>query len=236
MQIPLYQIIENEIKEQIQSKKLKEGDLIPSENQLTEIYNVSRMTVRQALNNLVNDGYLYKHKGRGTFVAPRKIEKSIQGVRGFTEEMEGLGKVVSSKVVKFLVLEPSEEIREKLFLKEDEKAIYVERIRYGDKMPILFETLYIPQNLFKDLTAADMEESFYTYIEKEKGYRVSHCVQSIEAQMPKSKHAEMLKINKNMPVLKIIRNTFLNNGRPFEYVISIYRSDQYRFVQYAFKG
>ena len=94
MQTPIYQKIESDIKTKIDKNELKSGDLVPSENQLTKLYDVSRMTVRQALNNLVTDGYLYKHKGKGTFVSQRKIEKNIHGVRGFTEEMEDVGRVV----------------------------------------------------------------------------------------------------------------------------------------------
>ncbi|VEU79793.1 GntR family transcriptional regulator [Haploplasma axanthum] len=235
MQLPIYQIIENDIKEQIKNHKIKSGDPIPSENQLKDMYNVSRMTVRQALNNLVNDGYLYKHKGKGTFVSKRKIEKNIHGVRSFTEEMKAMGRVVKNEVIKFDEIEPTNEIREKLFLNENEKVIHIERVRYGDDIPVLHEELYIPHDIFKDLTIEDMSESFYQYVEGTKGYKISHCVQSIEARTPDKNISNALKISKNDPVLNIVRHTFLGNGRPFEYVISTYRSDQYRFVQYAVK-
>ncbi len=236
MNIPIYQIIENDIKNQIIDGKLKEGDLILSENQLSELYSVSRMTVRQALNSLVNDGYLYRHKGKGTFVSKRKIEKSIHGVRGFTDEMKDLGIEVRNEVIHFSTITPAKKIQDALFLDEGEEVYYVERIRYGDEIPILFEALYIPVNLYKDLTIDKMSQSFYDYTEKEKRYQISHCLQSIEAQLPNEEQAKRLKITKNTPILKITRNTFLNNGRPFEYVVSNYRSDQYRFVQYSFKG
>lgn len=235
MKIPIYQKIENDIKEKINNKEIKEGDLIPSENQLTEIYNVSRMTVRQALNNLVSEGYLYKHKGKGTFVSQRKIEKNIHGVRGFTEEMESLGKVVRSEVTKFELIIPKAEIAEKLFLNGEDKVFYIERTRYADDSPVLHELLYIPYTMFKDLTKEDMAKSFYNYIEDLSTYKISHCMQSIEALGSDRQISDVLEIAKNSPILRIVRNTFLSNGRPFEYVISTYRSDQYRFVQYAFK-
>lgn len=88
MTTPIYLIIENDIKAAINNGSFKSGDLIPSENELKEKYNVSRMTVRQALNNLVNEGLLFRHQGKGTFVSNAKIEKSIQGIRSFTEEMD----------------------------------------------------------------------------------------------------------------------------------------------------
>lgn len=235
MKLPIYQKIENDIKDEINNNKLKEGDLIHSENQLAEIYKVSRMTVRQALNNLVSEGYLYKHKGKGTFVSHRKIEKNIHGVRGFTEEMESLGKIVRSEVTKFEVIVPKKEIADKLFLNGDEKAFYIERVRYADNSPVLYEVLYIPYTMFKDLTKEDMVKSFYSYIEDLSSYKISHCMQTIEALGSDRQISDVLEISKNSPILRIVRNTFLSNGRPFEYVISTYRSDQYRFVQYAFK-
>lgn len=233
MQLPKYQIIENDIKKQIYSEEIKAGDLIPSENQLSKMYEVSRMTVRQALNNLVNEGFLFKHKGKGTFVSKRKIEKNIQGVRGFTEEMQSEGREVKSVVNHFEIKEPEDNIREKLFLDEDEKIIYVERVRYGDDIPVLYEELYLPYKIFANLTIEDMQQSFYNYIEKNTKFKISYCIQEIEAQTSNKNFSKVLNISKEVPLLKITRNTFLNNGRPFEYVISTYRSDQYKFVQHA---
>jgi len=236
LQTPIYQKIENDIKTKIERNELKSGDIIPSENQLTQLYDVSRMTVRQALNNLVSDGYLYKHKGKGTFVSQRKIEKNIHGVRGFTEEMEDVGRVVKSEVVKFEKVLPPKHIADKLFLDHKHEAFYIERIRYADDVPVLFEVLYVPYDLFKDLTIEHMTHSFYDYIHKNTIYQISHCFQIIEAKPADSDIVTTLKVAEHTPVLSIIRNTFLNNGRPFEYVVATYRSDQYKFVQYAFKN
>lgn len=233
MQLPKYQTIENEIKSQIENGELKPGDMIPSENQLCELHNTSRMTVRQALNNLVIEGYLFKHKGRGTFVSKRKIEKNIQGVRGFTEEMESEGRVVKSIVKNFAIIQPSKEIKEKLFLNNGDQVVHVKRVRYGDDIPVLHEELYLPLDVFPDLTKADMEDSFYTYIANNTNFKISYCIQVIEATKSSKNLSQTLEVSKDDPVLVIKRNTFLNNGRPFEYVISTYRSDQYRFVQHA---
>lgn len=235
MSIPVYQIIENELKKQIETEQLKSGDLIPSENQLKEHYEVSRMTVRQALNNLVNDGYLYRHKGKGTFVSKRKIEKNIYGVRSFTEEMAEIGRKTKSIVLLIEVQDPTDIVKEKLFLENGAKVIHAERVRYGDDIPVLYEELYVPYDMFKELEAKHLEKSFYEYIAKEKQLKISHCIQTIEAKLAYNKLTNILKINKNSPILSIERNTFLSNGRPFEYVISHYRADQYKFVQYAVK-
>src|SRR5690554_1844490 len=136
MKKPVYQQIQSDIREKILNNELKEGELIPSENELHKMYGVSRMTVRHALNNLVNDGYLYRHKGKGTFVSNRKIEKNIHGVRGFTEEMEELGRIPHNVIKSFEIVESNELVREKLYLEEDTKVIHVERVRYADNIPV----------------------------------------------------------------------------------------------------
>ena len=236
MEKPVYQIIENDIKKQIKSKELKSGQIIPSENKLREKYNVSRMTVRQALNNLVTEGYLYKHKGKGTFVSQRKIEKNIFGLRGFTEEMQAIGRKVKSKVVNFKKVIPDDEIAQKLFLEANQEAFYIERIRFGDETPVLFEVLYVPCDLFKELTINDLNKSFYKYIEDNTAHRISHCFQIIEAKLSNKEIEKALELDNSSPILNIIRNSFLDNGRPFEYVISSYRADQYKFVQHAVKN
>lgn len=233
---PIYKVIESDIKTKINQGELKSGDLVPSENELKDQYNVSRMTVRQALNNLVNEGYLYRHKGKGTFISQRKIEKNIHGVRSFTEEMAATGRKVSNKIISFEHIEASQEIADKLFLNEKDEVIFIERVRYGNDIPVLFEQLYIPAKLFKTITKENLTGSFYQYMEHELGMQISHCIQSIEAISADSKVSIALEVNKNVPTLLIVRNTFLSNGRPFEYVRSYYRADQYKFVQHAIKG
>jgi GntR family transcriptional regulator len=233
---PIYKVIESDIKTKINQGELKSGDLVPSENELKDQYNVSRMTVRQALNNLVNEGYLYRHKGKGTFISQRKIEKNIHGVRSFTEEMAATGRKVSNKIISFEYIEASLEIADKLFLNEKDEVIFIERVRYGNDIPVLFEQLYIPAKLFKTITKENLTGSFYQYMEHELGMQISHCIQSIEAISADSKVSIALEVNKNVPTLLIVRNTFLSNGRPFEYVRSYYRADQYKFVQHAIKG
>jgi GntR family transcriptional regulator len=230
---PIYQKIENDIKEQIGSGKIKKGEMIHSENELKEIYSVSRMTVRQALNNLVNEGYLYRHKGKGTFVSDTKIEKRIQGLLGFTEEMNRMNKKVRSKLITYEIVKADDEIANKLFLNVNDEVFMIERIRYGDDVPVLFERLYIPKKLFKDMDQSVMESSFYDYIETKMNIKVSHCVQTLEARAATTRVSDKLEIQKSAPVLYMTRNTFLDRGFPFEYVKAYYRADQYRFIQHS---
>ncbi len=233
MKTPVYQVIENDIKDKIQKGELKHGDMINSENELKDMYFVSRMTVRQALNNLVNEGYLYRHKGKGTFVNNIKIEKKMQGLIGFTEEMRRMNKRVRSKIITFDTMKADDEIASKLFLKPGDDVYSIERVRYGDDIPVLFERLFIPVSLFKEMDQKIMESSFYDYIENHLNIKISHCIQTLEAKSSNPRVSEMLEIQKSSPVLFMTRNTFLDRGFPFEYVKAYYRADQYRFIQHS---
>src|SRR5690554_2935164 len=125
MSEPIYMTIQNDIKKDINDGVFQIGDLVPSENELKDKYNVSRMTVRQALNNLVNDGYLYRHKGKGTFISERKIEKNIHGVRSFTEEMAAMNRKVSNKILKFEKILVPNTIADKLFLSKKDEVYHI---------------------------------------------------------------------------------------------------------------
>ena len=193
--LSMYQIIEQDIKYRIEEGILRNGDMIESENVLKEMYNVSRMTVRQALNNLVRDGYLYRHKGKGTFVNCDKLEKKIYGLVGFSEEMRRLNRVPSSKVISFELITPDDKLKDKLALTTNEQVYFIRRVRYGDNMPVLLEHMYIPSSLFKDLNEHVFESSFYDYVEKKCNYRISYCTQNSKPKSWTKNRQKFLKRN-----------------------------------------
>ncbi len=235
MKEPVYRIIENDIKKMLETRQLKQGDLVPSEKDLKEKYDVSRMTVRQALNNLVNEGYLYRHKGKGTFVNQTKIEKRIHGLLGFTEDMRRMNRKVSNKIITIDVIKSDDEISAKLFINKGDEVYLVKRIRYANDIPVLYEELYAPKMIFSNLNKEIMLGSFYQYIEHELNLKIDYTIQNIEAKLATDKIAEYLEVTNGSPILYITLNTFLDNNRPFEYVKSYYRGDQYRLVQHAIR-
>ena len=142
--IPIYIQIEEQLKQQIQQGDFPIGTTIPSERELTERFDVSRMTVRQAITNLVNDGLLYREKGRGTFVASPKVEQPLNGLTSFTEDMMARGMVPSSKMINFEILEPESDISAALQLAQGDEVYFVERIRFADDKPMAIERTYLP--------------------------------------------------------------------------------------------
>jgi GntR family transcriptional regulator len=119
--------------------KWQVGQRIPAERELAESFQVSRMTLRQAIQTLVDDGILERHVGSGTFVANRKVQDKMSGVTSFTELMLAAGKQPSSKTISYHVMTPSQSEVERLQLPKDAKVLRMERVRYGSGVPICYE-------------------------------------------------------------------------------------------------
>ncbi|MDX8365975.1 GntR family transcriptional regulator [Cytobacillus sp. IB215665] len=228
--VPIYYQIEEYIKNLIESDELSPGDAIPSEREFSEQFSVSRMTIRQAITNLVNEGYLYRQKGKGTFVGEKKIEQTLQGLTSFTEDMEKRGMKPGSKLLKFELIPATRSIANELLINEHDPLYEIKRIRFADDLPMAIETTYIPANLLKGLTEEIVNRSLYSYIENELNLQIDSAKQVIESSVARADEAMELGIHKNAPILYIRRQTKLTNGQPLELVKSVYRADRYKFV------
>ncbi len=229
--IPIYYQIEESIKELIDKGDLKPGDAIPSENEYTELFGVSRMTVRQAITNLVNSGYLYRQKGRGTFVAERKIEQTLEGLTSFTEDMKARGMTPGSRLLQFKWRAVSEKtVANALQIPLNEPIYEIRRIRLANQIPMAFETTYLPAKLVNGLTEEIVKESLYHYIETQLGFQIKHATQEIEAAIARDNELDHLEIPEGAPVLLLQRLSYLENDQPLELVKSVYRADRYKFL------
>ncbi|WP_100010400.1 GntR family transcriptional regulator [Lentibacillus sediminis] len=229
--LPIYYQLAEEIKQLIRSGELAPGDLLPSEREYAEKYNISRMTVRQAINNLVTEGLIYRQKGRGTFIADRKFEQNLAGLTSFSEDMKKRGLTPSSKLLSFQLIEPDEATLENLSLGANEKVYEIVRIRMASDLPVAVETSYIPWKVAGDLQEADWPDSFYQFIEEKLGLTIAYGDQTIEAVLASDFEISHLNIEQGSPVLLMQRITHLHDEpkTPLEYVKSAYRADKYKF-------
>ncbi|MCA1010319.1 phosphonate metabolism transcriptional regulator PhnF [Halobacillus halophilus] len=234
--LPIYYQIEENIKQRISNGEYQPNDMIPSERILSENYAVSRMTVRQAITNLVNEGVLYREKGRGTFIAENKIEQSLKGLTSFTEDMKTRGMTASSKLLDFEKVTASVEISRKLEIEENAEIYRLQRIRYADQKPMAIETNFLPVTMFPDLKKEDVQGSLYDYVEKNKRQKIGKASQIIEATIANEDQATLLEIPPGSAVLHIERHSFLEDGTPFEVVKSSYRADRYKFSSDITRG
>ena len=203
---------------------------IPSERELTEMFDVSRMTVRQSIMNLVAEGLLYREKGRGTFVAAPKVEQPLSGLTSFTEDMLSRGMEPSTKLISFKKVVAEPDIAQALKLLEREQVFVVKRIRYADHKPMAIERSYLPVKIVPDLDLNTVEGSLYSFIEQQKELTISYALQSMEATLVNKVDAEFLQISMPAAVIVIERVSYLTDEVPFEIVLSTYRADRYKFI------
>ncbi|MBZ4684080.1 MAG: GntR family transcriptional regulator, N-acetylglucosamine utilization regulator [Fusobacteriaceae bacterium] len=229
--IPLYyQIIEN-IKNIIRDKNLKPGDSIPSERELSKKYDVSRMTVNKAISTLVDEGILYREKGKGTFVAEPKKQQELFYLKSFTEEMKEKGLSTSTEILEFKIENVTFELREKLKIDPKiERVIKIKRIRNVEKEPFALETAWIPLKYCPDLTKEKLEgESLYSILEKDYNLKPLYARQSINPIKVKKKEANLLKIKAGELALLFNRKTYIENDEIIEYTETINRTDKYSY-------
>jgi len=226
--IPIYYQLEVEIKELI--RDLNPGDPIHSEREFSEKYGISRMTVRQAINNLVSEGVLIRKRGKGTFVASPKLEQELTFMTSFSEDMKKRGLKPQTKILDFKSIPSTQSIAKKLNRKEGDWVYEVIRLRIADEIPMALETTYIPADLISGLKEEILHASFYEYVDNTLDLKISHATQTVESTLAQGNESTSLGIKDGSPVLLMERIGYLENGMPFEYVKSIYRGDRYKFV------
>ncbi|MFD1125470.1 GntR family transcriptional regulator [Lentilactobacillus raoultii] len=234
MGLPIYIQIHNDIKRNIEAEKWKIGDRIPSERELSGEFGVSRMTLRQAIQTLVDEGILERRVGSGTFVANQKVQEKMSGVTGFTDLMLAQGKKPSSKTISYHTMEPSLSEMEKLKITQDQSVLRMERIRYGDNVPICFEVATVPENIVAGLEKSEVTSSLYRALEQKKNLSLGKAQQTVSAMLASERIAEYLDIKRGDAILRLRQITYLQDGRPFEYVRTQYVGDRFEF--YLEKG
>lgn len=227
---PVYLQIAEEIRALLKRAVLPAGTSLPPERVLCERYEVSRMTLRQAIDLLARDGLIETQRGRGTFVAPKRLSKQQQQMRSFTEEIRSRGGVASSHVVSFRMQEASLEVQE--FFGGGGQLVYeIKRLRYCDGDPLALETVQIPCRLCPNLDRFDLaRHSLYQILEENYGLTLTHCVEEISAAPPERLHRKLLGQPSPAAVLVIRRKTYTLAEVPVEFAIAVYRGDAYSAI------
>ncbi len=228
--IPVYWQIKESILKEITSGKLKPGDKIFSEPQLKEKFGVSRLTARSAVTELVNEGYLVRKQGYGTFVQKPRIENSQEKFMGFKYDMEAKGFTVRSEVLEAREVIPPDFILPSMNLKADDTVYKIKRLRFANNEPIVIHESYIPVIFCPDLLQFDFnKESLYSLCHNKYKKIIHNATEHLEAISADGENASYLAIKKGNPILYIQRISFIQNDEPFEYSRSWYRGDRYIF-------
>jgi GntR family transcriptional regulator len=229
--IPLYHQIQRQLMDQIQSGALRQSDPMPPVQEIAALYGVSLMTARQAVRSLCELGLTYSKQGKGTFITSTKQhEKDFRQVLSFTEEMRIRGAAPKSKVLSFRIQTAPAEVRKALNLGATEKVFRLHRVRFGDNVPLGIECSCLPVSLCPTLLSDfDTTGSLYRSLELH-GVFLMTASEVVEVGRAGAQDAKFLRIAPKSPVFLLTRVSFLEDGRPVEFVKSTYRGDRYRIV------
>ncbi|MDR1801062.1 MAG: GntR family transcriptional regulator [Lachnospiraceae bacterium] len=229
--IPLYFQLKKALLDHIASGRLKEGEMLPTENEICDYLEVSRSTVRQAMSELVAEGYLVRKKGKGTFVSHPKIAaRFLQKLETFAEEMRQKGLKPSTVVLTQKKIQGADQINAKLELSSDEPLIMLSRVRYADDVPMVYLDTYIPYSLYPAMLEVDFKEiSLYDALENLYNLRISHVVREIEAVNATRREAELLEIEGGRALCLVKTIGYSEKGQPTEFSIARYRGDRTKF-------
>lgn len=211
----LYPFIKEDILKDIQSGVYQEDKMLPPEREFTEKYRVSRMTIRRALDELIQDGVLIRKSGSGVFIAKNKKSRSISKVSIQTDEeiVKTYGKVIIKVVsIKTVVNHPL--ALRYLDVKTDEEVYQLKRVQYGGKTPIVYENIFLPKRYFNSLDKIDCTRSMSQIVhETIKVKEATNRSIEVEARLASKKLATYLEVAKNAPILKttIIEKNAENN-------------------------
>ncbi len=229
--IPMYAQIQTQLLEMIQTGHLRAGDPLPSEEELSRVYGVSRMTSRQALQSLKNQGFVTRHKGRGSFVTHPKMEKDIMHLSGFTAEMRALGMKPRSRILMAEITAARDEIAARLALSTDAPVFRLYRLRLADEIPLAIEESYLPAGKFPGIQKIDFaRHSLYQTLRERYSVRIGVADEILEARAATRQESNLLEIPPRSCLLVISRTLWSVDGEPVEAACSFYRGDRYRAV------
>lgn len=227
----LYSMVKDRLEREIRQGKYKTGDKLPSEFQLCRDYQVSRTTVRLALQQLEMEGKVNKVQGVGSFVSRPKIIQSLTTLtQSFADQMIAQNYKPHSKVQSVMVKPATQTIASQLQIACDDPVNEIIRIRYASDEPLQYETSYIPWKLAPGVTLADCEGSLYQLLKTKYQIHISRTLESIEPILVTEPISHYLQIPTGAPVFYLETTAYGNDGQPVEYSTGIFRGDRSKFT------
>jgi GntR family transcriptional regulator len=231
--IPKYFQLVNILRHKIEDGEWEPYESIPSERELEKQYNISRTTIREAIAVLVRQGYLYREHGRGTFVAPQKLQKGLHELTSFSEDMHNRG-ITPGHQIRFIgYTDPPPKVLQALELPPDTPKIFMlERIRLGDGQPIGLQSSYLalPNDQVFSLQDIESYGSLYKLLYDKFNLIPTEAEETVESTLASPEEAALLDTAEGSPLLLSSRIMYAQNRHPVEYVKILYRGDRYKYV------
>lgn len=225
--IPLYLQLYEILKQNIISGRWQEGSLIQTENNLMKNHGVGRETVRRVVLKLVNEGYLYRQRGKGTYVCRKRPEDGLEQLVSFTSEMIARGYKPGTKVIAHGLRKAGPEIGGHLNCGANGEIIYLKRLRTANGILIAVEESYLCPDIVGRLDPEKVTGSIYNYLIYDKGIKPGRIMQEISSSLADEETAGLLEISPGHPILQLSRLMYTAEGKPFFWMTFRYRGDIY---------
>ncbi len=233
---PIYIQLRDILIKLIKDKQLKPNDRIPSENELSTTFGISRMTVRHAIRELVKEGFIHIRRGEGTFVNEFPVTQMLIKLEGFSAVMQQMGIHTHSQILKIQKIVQKSAKYDYAYqgLQEDlnQPLVMIRRLRYLEESPYCLETSFLKYKVGEKLLEKGFDEniSIYGFIEKESKIHLSRAEHIIEPALAKNTTAKQLNIKPGSPILFVKGTTYSKTNQPVEYLEGIYRGDKYKLI------
>ncbi len=227
---PLYYQLKEIIREKINNGEYQVNCLIPSESEFCKLYNISRITVRKAILDLVQEGVLRRQKGLGTYVCQPYKATRTESVKGFTEQVLNFNQRPSAKILDISFKKPTKHICSKLMISSNEILIQIKRLRLIDDEPYYIEVLYFPYSQVKNLEEEDLTESIYGILDRKFNIKIVKAEEIFEPIILDEFETKILKLKAISSGLRVERVGYTQNQEAFEYSIHIVRGDKCKIM------
>lgn len=221
---PKYVIVANRLRQQILEKEYQINEQLPQETAIAKSLNVSRITVRKALDILVNEGLIYRIQGSGTFVKDNQPGEGVQSKQSL--EIFDFNKY-SVKLINFGVSKPSPTVMDQMNINQFDLTYEIERLIMNGKTIIALQNIFMPVKIIQGMQMGSLMGSIYDFIKKELDLNIDSAIRTVSSEISNDDTSRILDLSKPEPLLTVEQRSFLDNGQIFEYAYTYIRSSQF---------
>lgn len=226
---PLYLQIREALKKKILSGEYAPNQRMPSESELMQVFDVSRITVRQALKDLSAEGLVFTSQGKGTFASKPKARQDVQHLQGFEEAMRSKGYDTNARTLSVREMTPSKDVQQRLDITGKDGVIEIIRVRYLDGEPVSLDTSYLPVIVGKQLLSKDLTGDIFSLLENDLRLPLGKAEISLEARPADAVVAKELDVEEGSPIMWVKRLVRDIHGHGIDYEYLAIRGDSYQY-------
>lgn len=227
--LPLYVQIRDSLRRQILDGHFEVHERLPSENEMMNTFGVSRITIRQALRDLHNEGLVFSAQGKGTFVSKPKAVQNVQRLEGFGEAMAAQGYEASARVLSIQQMKAPKAVAAALDLQTGDEAVEVKRVRYLNRSPVCIENSYFPMDVGRQMFSLDLSGDIFPMLENLFGIPLGGADISLDAILADDEAQQYLNLKTGEAILRVERLTHNRDGRPIDFEYLCYRGDSFKY-------